>query len=539
MKRTPGCGKTAGMTKKTRGVAAVFAVAICAGVAQRSPAAQWVEARIDDFVLVTDAKEVYARNTLRDFAVFRQALGVLAPLTRGVPRMPTQMFALDSGNWRSFAPGPQVAGFFSPRVDSNLIIFDRTPAGMLSREVVYHEYMHYVLYHGSDLPLPAWWDEGVAEVFSSLSERDGKIDFGLTPRARKANFAWFDLMPTSMLLGVDRDSPAYRQHGIAPMFYAQSWLTAHYFLIGRPERGRQVPRYLRELAAGTPVPDAVQAAFGISIDDLDAEIRAYRHEGRIRGFRLTLSALLPDAKNVVIRPLAEPVALSRLALAGIELGRRVDDAEKRARRALELDPALPLAAAALAGVRFRQDRDSEALELARKAMATASGDAATLLAAGKVQWQVVQRALRPKRPVPAEDAKVEDVIDAQLSPDEDRSQPSADQVALLQAVRTQLLPVAADADAGLGVTVLVYGIDHLLRDRKPEESLASIRLAAGRYPTQSDLALAEASLCAELGRRSAAIAAATRAARHARSPAMRRWLESWIAELEAAGDASR
>jgi len=41
------------------------------------------------------------------------------------------------------------------------------------------------------------------------------------------DFAYFELMPTSALLAVDRHSPACREHGNSPMFYAQSWLTAH------------------------------------------------------------------------------------------------------------------------------------------------------------------------------------------------------------------------------------------------------------------------------------------------------------------------
>ncbi|MGE0582597.1 MAG: hypothetical protein AB7P31_10780 [Steroidobacteraceae bacterium] len=524
------------MTSRRWGVAACLAAAICVAVVPRARAAQWLEARIDDFTLVTDANEAYARRTLRDFAVFKQALGVLAPLTRSVPRIPTQMYALDAGNWRSFKPGPQVAGFFSPRAHANYIVFDRTPTGLSSREVVYHEYMHYVLYNGSDVPLPPWWAEGVAEVFSSISEHDGKIDFGMTPRARKEEFAWSDLMPTSALLSFERDSPEYRQHRLPPMFYPQSWLTAHYFLVGRPERGRQAQRYLRELEAGTPVPDAVQAAFGISLDGLDEEIRAYRREGKIRGFRLTLSAPLPDAKAVVIRPLPESVALARLALAGLALGDDVEEASKRAQRALQLDPALPLAAAALADVRFHQDRDVEALELSRKA---ATADPEAVVAAGRVQWQVVDRALRPKQARPTGKETVEALIDAAVSLDEGRREPTAGEIATLQAAREQLLPLAGHPELGLEATLVIVDIDELLRDRKQEAQLAVIQQAVTRYPTHPDLAMAEARVCEELGRTTAALASASRAARYARSPALRHWIENWIAELEAAAGASR
>lgn len=524
------------MRTMERGVAALVAALVAISPAPRANAAQWHEARIADFVLVTDGKEEYARRTLREFAVFKQALGALAPLTRTVPRMPTQVFALDSGTWRSFAPSRQIAGFFSPRAEANYIVFDRTPTGLSSREVVYHEYMHYVLHNGSDMPLPPWWSEGVAEVFSSLSEHDGKIDFGLIPRARKDEFGYFELMPTSVLFGFDRDSPEFRQHSLPPMFYPQAWLTAHFFLIGRPERGRQAQHYLRAIAEDTPVPQAVQAAFGMSIDELDEEIRAYRCEGRIRGYRLTLGTPLPDAKAVLIKPLPEPVALARLALAGLALGRDTGEAEQRALRALQLDPALPLASAALADVRFHQERDSEALDLARKVPA---GDPEAAVAAGRVQWQLVDRALRPRQRRAGSEATTEELIDAALSQDQGRREPSAGEIATLQEARRLLLPLADNPDRGLEANLVIVDIDELLRDRAPEVRLAAIQPAVGRYPTHAELALAEARACAELGRRAAAIASASRAARYARSPALRRWIEGWIADLEAATGASR
>jgi len=525
------------MTGSSRGVAWLLA-AWLASAAPLVQARDWIEARIDDFVLVTDARESYARTTLRDFAVFKHALGVLAPLTRGLPRMPTRMFALDSGDWRSFAPGPQVAGYFTQRPDANYIVFDRTPVGLLSREVVFHEYMHFVLNNGSELLLPAWWDEGVAEVFSSLAERDGKVDFGLVPRARNQDFVYFELMPTAQLFSISRDSPAYRQHGIAPMFYAQSWLTAHYFLIARPDRGRQANVYLQETSAGMPVAEAVQSAFGISLDELDREIRVYRLRGRIGGYRLTFSTPLPDAGDVVIRPLPQAVALARLALAGLTLGRSVEDAQERAQRALQLDPGLPLAQAALANVRQAQQRDAEAADLAGKALSAASAaDAAQ--AAANVEWWLVANALRPDRARPRDDATVEELIDAVASAEGDWARPVPEQVARLQAARKHVLPFAADADYGLGATLTAAGIDGLLGDRKPEDTLALIQQATTLYPTHPELAELEARLCVALGRNTAALASASRAARYARSPEYRRWLEQWVAELEAAADSSR
>jgi len=515
-------------------VLVTLAVGVTTTVAQ---ARDWIEARIDDFVLVTDADERYARATLRDFVVFKHALGVLAPLTRAVPRMPTHMYALGSREWREFAPSSNTAGFFVQGIDANYIVFDRASSGIRSREIVFHEYMHFVLHAGSTSVLPAWLDEGTAEVFSSLREREGAIEFGLIPGARRADFAYFDLMPTSTLFAVDRDSRLYRGHGASPMFYAQSWLTAHYMLVGNPGRGRQTGAYLQALTDGVPIAEAVQAAYGVSISELDEEIRAYRRKGKIGGYRLHFETPLPDASGVEIRPLPEASALSRLAIAGVTLGRGLDEAGKRAERALKLDPALPLAQAALAKVRLHQGRSDEALELSGKALASPAGAEATA-AAARIQWELVAHALQ--RTAPANDeASVEELIDAALTAEQEPARPSPEQTGMLQAARTAVLPFAGDPDQGISATLTVVAIDALLADREAGETLALVQQAVALYPTHVELAVQEARLCERLGRYTAALASASRAARYARSPEYRRRLEDWVADLEAAADPSR
>jgi Flp pilus assembly protein TadD len=531
-----------------RGAAAWLVAAAFGCAADLASARDWLEARIDDFVLVTDAQEPYARGTLRDFAVFKHALGALAPLTREVPHMPTEMYALEGGDWRGFATSPNTQGFFAERIDRNYIFFDRTPSGLLSREVVFHEYMHFVLHSGASVFVPPWWDEGVAELFSSLRERDGKIEFGLVPNARKDDFRYLQLMPTRTLFAADRSSQALRKHVSAPMFYAQSWLTVHYMLIEKPERGRQTETYLNLVSAGKPTDEAVQAAYGVSLDELDKEIRSYRNKGRIGAYLMKFKTPLPNAQDVVIRALPEAVALSRLSIAGSMLGSGVGDAEKRAQRALRIDPALPLAHAALALVRLTQERIDEALELSRKVLASPADPHAAVVAA-RVQHHGVLHALyasQPKAPAGetaapgAQDGEADgEQIDDAILPDGERPVPSPEQSQLLQTARTAVLPFTDDPDHGIGATLTVATIDQLLQDRKPEETLLTVQRAVSKYPTHPELAEIESLLCVAAGRTTAALASASRAARYARSPEARYRLEGWVQELEAAGDPSR
>jgi len=279
---------------------------------------------------------------------------------------------------------------------------------------------------------------------------------------------------------------------------AQSWLTAHYMLIGNPQRSRQTGAYLQALTDGRPIAEAVQAAYGLSIDELDREIRGYRNRGRIAGYRLRFNEPLPDANDVVIRPLPEAVALSRLAAAGIAVGRTSPDriAERVERALQQKEPAA--------------DDDKMKTE-------------AEVESEGELM----------------DEAEDEDVVEPSISTGDERTQLSPEQSAMLQAARTAVLPFAGDPDSGISATLTVAGIDALLSDRKLEDTLALVQQSVAIYPSHAELALAEAGLCQKLGRNVAALASASRAARYTRSPELRRRIESWVQELEAEADSSR
>lgn len=502
-------------------------------------AATWLEARNDDFILVTDAKEATARATLRDFAVFKQALRTLAPLTRSVPRVPTRMYSLDSSDWRNFGPGKNVVGFFADRPQLNYIVFDRTPDGGRSREVVFHEYMHFVLHNGSTVALPTWWDEGVAEVFSTIVDRDGKVEFGRWPRSRRMDFTYGSMLSTQTMLVMDYQSKPWRDPEVRSMFYAQSWLMAHYMLIGKPERGRHMGRYLQERDMGTPVPEAVSAAFGVDIGQLDDEIKAYRDSGRVLGYRMTLTQPLPDARDFAVRVLPEGVALSRLALANLDLRGNTEVAERYLGRAFKAAPDLPLANAVLAATRVQQDRGSEATALARRALAAPAADDETVVTAAAALYAQVLNELTPGLPKSVRSALGEE--DSSESEDDiaatdDRSvglhSPSVAQTGLLREARGRVAPFAAHPDFGLGVTVQIARTDLLLHESQLDDTLKLVQTAVTSYPTSPELAEVEAQLCQALDRRTAALASISRAARYARSPAQRRFYEAWAVDLE-------
>ncbi len=141
----------------------------------------WTEVRSEHFTVITDAGAAKGREVAKRFEQTRIAFQLIFQGMKVTNPVPLQIFAL-SGNkllkrvgpmWKG-RPGDE-AGFFMRDGDRCYIVFDLT--SFAGWEVVIHEYMHLLL--NTNLPpIPAWFDEGFAEYFSTLRFEGKKIYYG-------------------------------------------------------------------------------------------------------------------------------------------------------------------------------------------------------------------------------------------------------------------------------------------------------------------------------------------------------------------------
>lgn len=97
--------------------------------------------------------------------------------------------------------------------------------------------------------IPRWAEEGLAEVYASVSLDEGRLRVGLPDPAHAETLAGDDWLPVSDLLAVeDLGAPRYRVGRARVLFYAQSWLLAHW-LWSEPDRRAD---FARSLAEGRP-----------------------------------------------------------------------------------------------------------------------------------------------------------------------------------------------------------------------------------------------------------------------------------------------
>ncbi|HZD95665.1 MAG TPA: tetratricopeptide repeat protein, partial [Candidatus Sulfotelmatobacter sp.] len=269
------------------------AISICTFSAARADQ-QWVEVDSPHFSVATDGGEKRAREVALRFEQMRTAFGVLFQKV-SVNTAPLQIIAFrNSKELRQFAPlyggkPIELAGFFlgngghgGPGAggERQYIALD------LSAEdnwgTVFHEYAH-LLINSNFPPSPVWFDEGFAEYCSSLKMDKKEIALGLVrpdlPETLGEN-RWLRLVD---LFSVSHDSKIYNRDDRRSVFYAQSWVTVHYFM--SRNMMKQVSAYIRMTQdQHVPVPEAVRRSFGMEPEVLEKGIESYLRSGNVLYF---------------------------------------------------------------------------------------------------------------------------------------------------------------------------------------------------------------------------------------------------------------
>jgi tetratricopeptide (TPR) repeat protein len=340
----------------------------------------WTEVRTRHFTLYGDARPVVIESVGRDLERLRQALTRLNPQADLQSPQPTKIFVFKSG--KSMTPytlrkpdgdPASVRGFFLRHRDGNYVVIDADPRSD-PRQVIYHEYLHSVV--DNNFPdLPLWFNEGLAEVYSTFWANGDEVRIGLPILEHVKRLSRYQYLPLEDLFAIDSDHEDYNEGSRRSTFYAQSWALVHYLLFdddhGRPA---QTLRYLDALAAGQEPRKAFEASFGASYREISKALQDYLRRSLLPYRRYELADLAVDAAASV-RELPRAQALTALGDLLIHVDAQAQaEVERHFRAALDLEPGHAPAWAGLAALRHRQDRHGEAQGLFEEALRLAPGD---------------------------------------------------------------------------------------------------------------------------------------------------------------------
>jgi hypothetical protein len=275
---------------------AVF-LSLAAPAADQSP---WLEIHSAHFTVLTDAGEKKGKEVALRFEQMRAAFATLLMKNRLNDPVPLTILAFKNDKtYYQSAPLRQgqpitVPGFFLPGEDQNFIVLNLFEEE--SWRAVAHDFAHLLLNYNYP-PVQGWFDEGLAEYFSSIRLDNKNYEIGGDPELNPLftqdlleNQKEVHNPPKSLtellsgqvwlalpdLLTMKHDTSTYAEGTHHTLFYAQSWMTVHYLLHEKklPETGTYFDlvenQHLR-------VEEAIQKAYGMTPAQFDQAVKDYFH----------------------------------------------------------------------------------------------------------------------------------------------------------------------------------------------------------------------------------------------------------------------
>ncbi|HEY3580196.1 MAG TPA: tetratricopeptide repeat protein, partial [Pyrinomonadaceae bacterium] len=258
-----------------------------------------------------------------------------------------------------FKPGPNLAGYFQPGQEVNYIALTTEVRGQQDPfNVIFHEYTH-LLVDNTFESAPVWFNEGLAEYYSTFKMADDQ-KFALGTPIGNHVYLLRDskMLPLKTLFAVDHKSPHYNESKKQGIFYAQSWALLHYMLIGKAGKAEQFTKFLELTASDVPAEDAFQQAFGMSFDAMEKELRNYVKQDRYNVLNGHFKNKLELDTSAAVTPLSEAEAQAYLGDLLLHSYRK--DAYTYLEKAVKLDPNLAMAHASLGMAYFREGKVAEA-----------------------------------------------------------------------------------------------------------------------------------------------------------------------------------
>ncbi len=253
---------------------ALLWVAGCAGPpVRRSSLDGWQTVETRGVRLVAEASAEELDALAQDLSGFHAAFSYLLGREIASTGRTTIALVRDPALAGRIGLGQGAAGFAWTTFDGAFSFVLLYPSRVETRLTLFHEYTHLLLSRHRSALIPRWYTEGLAVYFSTVAFRDGALVVGALPAGR---LGWLvqrrKPMPLDRLFGGDRDETL--RGAAIDDFYATAWALTHY-LLASPKGRSELSRFEKELAKGTALDAAREAAFGRSFERLTEELTTH------------------------------------------------------------------------------------------------------------------------------------------------------------------------------------------------------------------------------------------------------------------------
>jgi len=274
--------------------------------------------------------------------------------------------------FREIARSESTSGLYLSGLERDYIV---TYAGGELPRVVTHEFVHFLL-NQTPAPLPRWFEEGTAELYSNTQINNKRVRIGKEIEAHM-NLLLARPWLSAGQLAAERPAAApdqgHDQEQAESMFYAQSWALMHMLNLS-PGYRDHLPQFITSLANGTEAAEAFRTAFGRDFERALAELPAYLK--KIRSVKLDIP---PPAPFSAAKP--EPLSDVDAALLRADIALRrglAEQARTLFEQAAREHPDSATAEAGLGMLAMTQNRPGDARRYLEKAIQLDDKDATIL-----------------------------------------------------------------------------------------------------------------------------------------------------------------
>lgn len=288
------------MKRYILGILAAGAAAVSAAAPVQ---AEWLEAKSPHFTVIGDMSERDLRERTLQLERYDATLRYLLNAKETVP---VTVYVLDSLGAVQRAGGRQrmVAGFYSATAQgANAVVPERLDFHVEDfnpRVILFHEYAHHMLLSNTEVFMPGWAQEGLAEMFATARlNSDGSVTIGDKNDSRGAAMFGAHRWNVERLLESDFAPP---KNGEEIEKYARGWAMIHYLWMSGERPGQYVD-FISELNRTVDPIASGRKVFG-DLDKLTRELNRY-----VNAHTFNLSTFTPDQirapTEVSIAPLPE------------------------------------------------------------------------------------------------------------------------------------------------------------------------------------------------------------------------------------------
>lgn len=276
-------------------------------------AAEWVEARSENFIFRGDVSAKDAQMFVRDLEVFRRNI-FEALVAEGTPEpIPVQIYAIrDKKQIKQIFGQSDFAGLYQTNLQGPAFILNskkQLRRGDAARKIAFHEYTHHLISLYTQRQYPRWFNEGYAEYLSTHEVKSGMFKIGAPDNSHIYPLKQRSWFPMDVLIGSQNQYPFSMEENsrgnreLRSQFYAQSWLAVHY-IMSHEDMRKGLRNYLSRLGENENSLEAFTAAFEMTPKQFGARLKAYYKDNKykVSGYHTDFD---PDSIVVDVRELSD------------------------------------------------------------------------------------------------------------------------------------------------------------------------------------------------------------------------------------------